>query len=62
MGFLLKLQTRAGELLARFNAVKATFLERVQTEEGRRSLLWTLQSQLDEYQLWPTTPHVDETI
>ena len=54
IGFLAGLQRHASELKARFESVRDDLLTRMRTEEGRAALRWTLRSQIEDYNLWPT--------
>ena len=59
IGFLSGLQRHASELKARFESVRDELLTRMRTEDGRAALRWTLRSQIDEYNLWPTDSDPD---
>ncbi|KAI0665459.1 hypothetical protein C8Q78DRAFT_1064430 [Trametes maxima] len=51
IAFLSKVAERGQELHKRLQEAMPAFLDRIQTDDGRKSMRWTAQSQLDEYKL-----------
>ncbi|KAI0349816.1 hypothetical protein OH77DRAFT_1525343 [Trametes cingulata] len=60
IAFLSSIEEHGRELQRLWEQVKPEFLQRLQTEDGRRALSWTASAQLSEYSLWPDDEDSDD--
>ncbi|KAI0695658.1 hypothetical protein C8T65DRAFT_664825 [Cerioporus squamosus] len=56
VGFLSNIEEHAKELERRFEDIRPTLMQRLCTPEGRVSLLWTMDSQIAEYDIQEELP------